>query len=112
MDIGTEIIISSSINIDHNFKGEEKVIALCKALNADEYINPIGGLELYDGKRFNSEGINILFMESRLPEYKQFTDQFVPYLSIIDAFMFNEKDKIKEMLFNDFKLLHKDQLLC
>jgi hypothetical protein len=35
----------------------------------------------------------------------------MPGLSIIDVMMFNSKEKIKEMLLNDYDLLTKQQLI-
>lgn len=98
LEIDTKIIISSTIDIDHALKSQDKVIALNKALNATKYINPIGGTELYDFKEFQKENIELCFLESEVPKYKQFSDEFIPYLSIIDIMMFNNKDEIKKML--------------
>lgn len=98
LEIDTKIIISSSIDIDHSLKSQDKVIALNKALYATNYINPIGGTELYDFEEFQKENIELCFLESEVPEYKQFNNEFIPYLSIIDIMMFNSKDEIKEML--------------
>ena len=33
-------------------------------------------------------------------EYKQFNNDFVPYLSIIDVLMFNDLEKTRKMLLN------------
>jgi len=98
LDIDTNIVVSSKINIDHSLKSQEKVIAINKALSATQYINPIGGLELYKTDDFKKENIKLNFLESDVPRYKQFNDEFIPYLSIIDIMMFNSKDDIKEML--------------
>ena len=104
LDIDTKIIISSTINIDHSLKSQTKVLALNKALGAVKYINPIGGTALYDYARFQQENIELKFLKSEIPEYKQFGDEFIPYLSIIDILMFNSKDEIKKML-NKFELV-------
>ena len=48
LEIPGSFIVFSTIPIDHALKAEEKVIAICKAKKADVYINPIGGVELYD----------------------------------------------------------------
>lgn len=104
LEINTEIIISSSINIDHSLKNKYKVMAICKELNANIYINPIGGMELYDKTEFRNEGINLCFIKSNLNEYKQFNNEFIPALSIIDVLMFNSKEQVKEMLY-EYKLL-------
>jgi hypothetical protein len=98
LEIATEIILSSKIKVGHFLKGQERIIGICKNLSATSYVNPIGGLKLYDSKLFESNGIELRFLESTINEYKQFCNEFVPNLSIIDVMMFNSKDDIKKML--------------
>lgn len=98
LDINTDIIISSNINIDHALKSQKKVVAINKFMHADIYINPIGGTELYNKKEFEKENIKLLFIKSQIPEYKQFNNNFIPNLSIIDVMMFNSRKEIKLML--------------
>jgi hypothetical protein len=100
LSIETELIISSSLNKDNTLRGQDKILNICKMLGADEYINAIGGQELYDYESFKNQGIELKFLKSRLTEYKQFKNEFVPNLSIIDVMMFNEVSNIKEMLLN------------
>jgi len=104
LDIDTHIVRSSTIDIDHNLKSQAKVIAINKRLNSTKYINPIGGTKLYDVESFNKEAIKLQFLESKVPKYRQFDDDFVPYLSIIDIMMFNSKEEVKYML-EQYKLL-------
>jgi hypothetical protein len=103
-DIKTEMILSSKIEIDHSLKGKEKVMQICKARNADTYINAIGGMKLYDKNEFLQNGIKLYFLRANIAEYKQFQHEFVPNLSIIDVLMFNSKERVKEML-NDYELI-------
>jgi len=98
LDIRTQIVISSSVDINHSLKAQEKVIAINKALNSTQYINPIGGIELYNVDIFQKENIKLKFLESEVPKYKQFKNEFIPYLSIIDVLMFNNKEDIIKML--------------
>ena len=104
LDIKTQIIVSSSINIDHTLKSQDKVLSLCKAQNADVYINSIGGVELYNKAIFKQSGIELKFIKSNPIQYKQFNNEFVPWLSIIDVLMFNSKDEIKKYI-NNYKLI-------
>ena len=69
LDINTQIIISSTIEIDHGLKSQEKVIALNKAMDSTQYINPIGGTELYDTDVFQNENIHLNFLESEVLKY-------------------------------------------
>lgn len=98
LDLNTEIIISSSINIDHSLKSEKKVLEICKALNAETYINTIGGVDLYDRPEFKCNGLELFFIKSDKSDYKQFNHDFVPWLSIVDVLMFNDKEKIQKMI--------------
>lgn len=104
LSITSTMTVSSSIQIDHQLKSEEKVIAICNAQNASTYINPSGGIELYSKERFERNGIILLFQKSNLINYSQYKNEFVPWLSILDVLMFNDKDKIKSFL-NDYELI-------
>lgn len=103
LDISTPLIVSSTLKLNSElYKSEEKVIEICKELKATDYINPIGGVELYDKKRFEKEGINLNFIKTQGVEYNQFGNEFVPHLSIIDVLMFNDLDTVKYMINNLF----------
>lgn len=103
--IKTEIVISSTLAINHNLKAEEKVIAICKALNAETYLNPIGGIELYNKEHFLNEGIKLNFIKANNCIYKQLNNEFIPFLSIIDVMMFNSKEEIKRMIEKEYILI-------
>ena len=72
LEIDTEILISSKLKKNNNLRGEEKIIEICKVLSASQYINPIGGMNLYSGKRFKQEGIDLSFLKTRDFNYKQY----------------------------------------
>ena len=61
-------------------------------------INPIGGVALYNSTHFLSRNINVRFLKAQNIKYKQFNNEFIPGLSIIDIMMFNSSDTIKDML--------------
>ncbi|MDD2476907.1 MAG: WbqC family protein [Dysgonamonadaceae bacterium] len=98
LNIETEIIISSNININHSLQGKHKVMEICKFLGSDVYINPIGGVNLYDKSEFASKEIQLKFLQTEEFEYEQFGNPFVPNLSIIDVMMFNNKIAVKDLL--------------
>jgi hypothetical protein len=74
------------------------IIEICKTLNADIYVNAIGGQELYDKNVFEEEGIQLNFIKTGPLSYTQFNNSFVENLSILDILMFNSKYDIMEML--------------
>ncbi len=98
LSIDTKLIISSAIDKDNNKKGQDKVIMICKALGATEYYNAVGGPRLYSHKDFESEGLALRFLKAGAIKYKQFNDEFVENLSIIDLMMFNSEKDIRNML--------------
>lgn len=98
LDIQAEVVISSSIDIDHTLKAQDKVLAICRSLGATMYINAIGGLELYSKDIFRENGLELKFIKSMPIEYRQFDNDFVPWLSIVDILMFNHVDVAKSML--------------
>lgn len=98
LDIGTEILISSNIKKNCELRGQDKVIDICKALGTTQYINAIGGQELYDKQTFADAGIVLNFIKMRPVSYSQFKNDFVPNLSIVDVLMFNNKERVKLLL--------------
>ena len=104
LGISTEIIVSSTLNIDDSFKREYRVIETCKCMRADTYINPIGGMDLYSKEQFLEQGIHLQFLKANLTKYEQNAKEFVPALSIIDMLMRMSKDELKCQL-EDFSIL-------
>ncbi|WRQ32525.1 WbqC family protein [Bacteroidales bacterium MB20-C3-3] len=82
----------------------DRLIQITKNLNYDKYINSIGGQDLYDKVYFNDRNIKLDFIRPELVEYKQFGDTFVPWLSVIDILMFNDKQSVKKM-FNSYSII-------
>lgn len=102
--IKANIIVSSDITKNNELRGQDKIVELCKLLNAETYINAIGGVSLYDRESFAKEDIVLKFIKSHNLTYRQFTDDFSPWLSIIDVMMFNPTEKISDML-NAYELI-------
>jgi hypothetical protein len=98
LGITTKIIVSSEVDIDHQLRAQDKVLALCEALDATAYVNAIGGVELYSKKTFQEKGIELQFIRSKPFDYVQFDDVFVPWLSIIDVLMFNPVGVVQSQL--------------
>src|SRR5262249_32121819 len=104
LGIATPLVVSSQIEADHSLKSQDRVIAICKALHATHYINPIGGLSLYSSKDFAADGIKLSSLKSNSREYRQFGAPFVPSLSILDVMMFNSREVVRQML-GEYKLI-------
>jgi hypothetical protein len=104
LGLGTEIRVSSTVPIDHDLKGQDKVLALCEALGAGTYINPIGGVDLYSRSEFADRGVELRFLEMVPFEYPQIGPTFVPSLSIVDVLMHNPIDDIQGWLSTRYRL--------
>ena len=90
-----------------SLKGEnasERIIKICHSNKAETYINPIGGITIYNKNDFLLNGIHLYFLNSNPIIYNQYNNQFVSSLSIIDVIMFNPIFKIKEII-NNFELI-------
>lgn len=98
------IIETSAIYNNNHLKSEERVIDICIKENASEYINPIGGSDLYFEKNFKRNNINLKFLKSNEIIYHQLNQEFVHSLSIIDIIMFNDVEMINNELLSAFSL--------
>lgn len=92
------LVPSSVLCVDDSLKSQDRVLATCKAMHADTYINPIGGLKLYNKQDFESNGIQLQFHLMDTFTYPQFSDNFISHLSIIDVLMFNSLEQVKALL--------------
>jgi hypothetical protein len=81
-----------------------RVLEICRMEGADIFINAIGGINLYPKDVFFQNGIELKFIKTRNIEYKQFDNEFVPNLSIIDVMMFKSPDDIKSLL-NEYEFV-------
>jgi hypothetical protein len=96
--ITCSFLMSSSMGNPIHLRGEAKVIAMCQRIKANQYINPIGGIELYNGTPFSEAGVALSFLRPNTVLYKQFDSTPLPFLSIIDVLMFNSLEKAIKML--------------
>jgi WbqC-like protein len=103
LNIDTSIIDSAAVFNNKQFRGEERIININKQLLASDYINPIGGKELYSRENFSKERIDLHFLNTHEITYPQFNNEFIPALSIIDVLMFNSVEETRKLL-NQFSL--------
>ena len=81
-------------------RGQDRIIKICEIEGATEYHNPMGGISLYSHDLFTRNNIGLNFIEPKLTEYTQSSDQFISGLSIIDILMSNEKEDVQSMVRN------------
>lgn len=73
-------------------------LRISEAMGAEEYVNPPGGVEIFDEDKFKASGIKLTIRH--LPPFEYSCDgyEFIPNLSIIDLLMWNEPEAIKQYL--------------
>lgn len=98
LGIEKKILLSSQINYNREDSREDRLISIAKKFGCSKYVNSPGGKKLYNKDYFLERGIKLSFINSKIISYKQLSENFTPYLSIIDILMFCDKSKIKDML--------------
>lgn len=104
----TEYSVFSEMNMnDINVSSpDEWALEIAQRLGYSVYVNPPGGIDFFNPEKYADRGIELLFLEQELTEYKQRIGCFVPGLSIIDVMMFCSPNEIRKM-FNNFKFIIK-----
>lgn len=98
LSIDTEFKISSkSFPETRGLFRDERLAEITKMNNSVDYINLIGGINVYEKEAFQSLGVNLHFLENKLPVYNQFDSKPISGLSIIDVIMFNSINETREM---------------
>lgn len=98
LDLKPKFIYSSDIEKNNTLKGKDKVLAICRILKANKYLNAIGGQQLYCKDEFMANGIELNFIKTIDICYPQCSHSFVPNLSIVDVLMHCGKEKTKILL--------------
>jgi hypothetical protein len=104
LSINTIIKENSQHYQNSGLSGQHRILDICTKESATHYINPIGGVNLYDKNYFIENKVSISFLQTTSVNYKQFNNEFVPSLSIIDILMFCSKNQIKNELLPKFEL--------
>ena len=99
LNINKEILLSSRQNFDYTGVTDagEWALRMSEQIGATEYINPVGGMGLFDKKKFNESNIGLSFLRTKEIAYSQ-RAEFEPALSIIDILMFNGKVNAQDFL--------------
>lgn len=99
LNVGTRVLISSEQQFSYEGVQDagEWALRIAEQTGAQEYINPIGGKDLFDPPKFRSSGILLNYLRSADIRYLQF-NEFEPSLSIVDVLMFNGQAATQELL--------------
>lgn len=95
LNITTKSLRSSELNMDSI--GSERLLQICKDLNADTYLSGSSGHDYLDEKIFQGRGIKVIYESFQHPTYRQRGSDFIPNMSIIDL-LFNEGENSKKII--------------
>lgn len=96
--LATPVRRISSLGLDDRHTGQDRIVVACQAIGAQEYINMIGGCDLYEPGVFAASGLALQFLRPVLPEYDQGLPAFEPGLSILDVLAHVSPEDIRRML--------------
>jgi hypothetical protein len=101
LELDVNIIESSRRYGNASLKGQSRILDICKREDATRYINPIGGLDLYNKVTFAHQGVELSFLKPCPDEYFQYKEKYVPNLSILDVLMFNRVQAVRQLLYQN-----------
>ncbi len=73
-------------------------LRISEAVGATEYVNPPGGVGIFDPEKFKAASIKLTIRQLPALEYQCTGYEFIPHLSIIDLLMWNSPQQIKSHL--------------
>lgn len=94
LKLNTPIVRASEWAPQSHAKAQERVIEVIQSVGGTCYLNPVAGGDLYDADGFAQAGYALQLLRPVLPSYAQHNHPFVPALSILDAFMFNDLNTV------------------
>lgn len=98
LSLEVEIVSTSRSYKNAHLKGQDRILDICRQERADIYINPIGGVDLYDRASFSNQDLSLYFLRPRPISYSQGKGDHVAWLSIMDVLMFNEPTEVRRLL--------------
>lgn len=105
LGLNTRFIKSSEKYNNKSCAAADRLIDICNKEKVNNYVNAIGGRELYSKEYFAQNGIELRFLLPEKISYKQFDQGFVPWLSILDVMMFNSPEQVKNNLLSSYRLI-------
>lgn len=97
LGLKTEFVFSSDLDYDPQHRGLDRILAICKSLDAHCYVNLPGGRSLYSRETFARRGIELRFIERGSTDEGSLPPDF-DALSIIHSMMWLGRDDLRARL--------------
>ena len=94
-------------NLDQISYSGDWALEIKRAAGERYYINLPRGVEIFDSKKFEKNGISLRFLKP----YNESIREFLPSLSITDALMFNSPKGVYKMLMQDYHTFSQPELV-
>ena len=98
--INTPIVLSSTIAARDG--RNEKIIDICRYVNADVLYDTKGAIDIINVQQLSDSGLKVMFQEYNHPEYSQQHGKFIPYLSVLDLLL-NQGERSLEIILSGSK---------
>ncbi len=84
--------------------------AICAAVGAKEYLNPIGGRRLFNEADFSKQGVALQFLEYEKYLYGVHGYTFEPDLSVLDVLMWNSPESVARHIRHGSKVISAKEI--
>ncbi|MAC94171.1 MAG: glycine transferase [Flavobacteriales bacterium] len=94
-----QVFSKMDLEIETPTAPDEWALNICKEMgNVKEYWNAQGGEDFFNKHKYQSNGIELKFLNQKTMEYKQLGGQFEAGLSILDTMMFYSSEELGKEL--------------
>lgn len=107
LGLETTLVPASGGYANKHLKAQHRILDICLQESATTYVNPIGGMELYDHGLFEQHQLALYFIKPAPTPYRQFGNEFHANLSMLDCLMFLEKTELAAKL-EEFQLISNE----
>ena len=83
----TRLVYSSDLQLTDDLEKTEKLLEICRAVDADSFYDTAGALAFFDHSVFSGSGIHVEFQDYSIVEYPQVYSPFMGGLSALDIIM-------------------------
>jgi WbqC-like protein family len=98
VEFNIETLSSMGVDYSRISEADDWTLTLSEHLKASEFVNPIGGAQLFSKNKFDRLNIKLSFLRQEFRPYDQGREPFVAGLSIVDVLMFNDPKTVRDML--------------
>lgn len=104
LGIETTVDYVSNLKLELPDDKNEKLIAICKKVGANQFYEPKGGATYIDGEMFKSRDIQLEMQDFQFPTYPQLFGEFISQLSTIDLLFNLGPEGSREIFLNACKV--------